>query len=77
MLISAEVAGAIKNMVVRGAPAIGITAAYGLVMAEKTGKDTDLAREVLAASRPTAVNLQWALDRINGCIPHALLGEYL
>ena len=51
---------------VRGAPAIGITAAYGLAMAEKAGKDTDLAREVLSASRPTAVNLQWALDRFAG-----------
>ena len=59
-----QVAGAIKAMVVRGAPAIGITAAYGLAMADKAGCDTGLARDQLAASRPTAVNLQWALDRI-------------
>ena len=59
-----KVAGAITAMVVRGAPAIGITAAYGLAMAQKAGQDTDEALAVLAASRPTAVNLRWALDKV-------------
>ena len=51
-------------MVVRGAPAIGITAAYGMAMAQKAGEDMNEAYNVLAASRPTAVNLKWALDRV-------------
>jgi methylthioribose-1-phosphate isomerase len=68
-----DVANAISDMVVRGAPAIGITAAYGVVLAardrfnsdgvnwKKTiGKDLDL----LKASRPTAVNLAWAVDKL-------------
>jgi len=59
-----EVASAITSMVVRGAPAIGITAAYGMAMAQKAGEDINEAYNVLAASRPTAVNLKWALDRI-------------
>lgn len=59
-----EVASAITSMVVRGAPAIGITAAYGMAIAQKTGEDMVEAYRVLAASRPTAVNLKWALDRI-------------
>eukprot|EP00091_Calanus_sinicus_P020124 TRINITY_DN5337_c0_g1_i1.p1 TRINITY_DN5337_c0_g1~~TRINITY_DN5337_c0_g1_i1.p1 ORF type:complete len:155 (-),score=47.16 TRINITY_DN5337_c0_g1_i1:44-475(-) len=59
-----EVASAITTMVVRGAPAIGITAAYGMAIAQKTGEDMAEAYRVLAASRPTAVNLKWALDRI-------------
>jgi methylthioribose-1-phosphate isomerase len=60
----AEVAQAIKDMVVRGAPAIGIAAAYGMALAAKNGVDRDEAKALLAASRPTAVNLFWALDRI-------------
>ena len=61
-------------MVVRGAPAIGITAAYGMAMAQKRGEDMEEAYTVLAASRPTAVNLKWALDRVsqNICILHPL-----
>jgi len=59
-----EVAKAIKDMVVRGAPAIGIAAAYGMVLAAQAGADRAEASKVLAASRPTAVNLFWALDRI-------------
>jgi methylthioribose-1-phosphate isomerase len=59
-----EVAKAIKDMVVRGAPAIGIAAAYGMALAAQAGADRTVAAEVLAASRPTAVNLFWALDRI-------------
>jgi methylthioribose-1-phosphate isomerase len=51
-------------MVVRGAPAIGITAAYGLALAASRGDDLDEADDVLRRSRPTAVNLGWALDRM-------------
>jgi methylthioribose-1-phosphate isomerase len=55
-----EVANAIKDMVVRGAPAIGCAAAFGVVL----GKGNEQAYEVLAKSRPTAVNLFWALERM-------------
>jgi methylthioribose-1-phosphate isomerase len=65
-----ETAAAIRDMVVRGAPAIGVTAAYGLVLAARTfrpGKlveDFEAAASTLLASRPTAVNLFWAVERI-------------
>jgi len=66
-----EVARAIKEMTVRGAPAIGVAAAYGMVLCvQKLSKNDDLIRELqkaddlLRASRPTAVNLFWALDRM-------------
>ncbi len=58
-----DVAYAIKDMVVRGAPAIGISGAYGLALAEIKGDDIYKAYEVLKNTRPTAVNLFWALDR--------------
>jgi methylthioribose-1-phosphate isomerase len=58
---SAEVARAIRAMAVRGAPAIGIAAAYGYALAARNGEDLDDATKTLAASRPTAVNLAWAL----------------
>ncbi len=62
-----DVAAAIHGMAVRGAPAIGIAAAYGLVMAVRADADGfERAAEVLAASRPTAVNLRWALERMRG-----------
>lgn len=59
-----EVAEAIRDMVVRGAPAIGVAAGYGMALAARNGADLVEAKSVLAASRPTAVNLFWALDRI-------------
>ncbi|HEY3462995.1 MAG TPA: S-methyl-5-thioribose-1-phosphate isomerase [Gaiellaceae bacterium] len=59
-----EVADAIRGMAVRGAPAIGIAAAYGLALAALRGDDLDEAEHVLAASRPTAVNLLWALAQM-------------
>jgi methylthioribose-1-phosphate isomerase len=66
------VAHAIFDMTVRGAPAIGATAAFGMALAARTSKatnresmlaDLDAAGDVLKASRPTAVNLAWAVDR--------------
>ncbi len=73
-----EVAAAIRDMVVRGAPAIGISAAYAVVLASgerfrsspaswKQDLEVDLA--TLRAARPTAVNLAWALDRMLSHIP--------
>jgi len=74
------VAGAIRDMVVRGAPAIGITAAYGVVLAARrhvlesprawqSGVREDI--RTLAAARPTAVNLAWALTRMQRCLATA------
>jgi methylthioribose-1-phosphate isomerase len=63
-----DAAQAIKVMQVRGAPLIGATAAYGVAIAmRKDASDAALADAViqLAATRPTAVNLRWALDRMN------------
>lgn len=61
---AAEVAGAIRALAIRGAPAIGVAAAYGLALAASRGEDLDAAYDVLASSRPTAVNLRWALDEL-------------
>ncbi|WP_457611997.1 S-methyl-5-thioribose-1-phosphate isomerase [Methanocaldococcus sp.] len=58
-----DVAYAIKEMVVRGAPAIGIAAAYGMALAELNNEDIIEAYNTLKNTRPTAVNLFWALDR--------------
>ena len=59
-----EMAIAIKDMVVRGAPAIGIAAAFGMALAAKKNEDLKNADEALRKTRPTAVNLMWALDEI-------------
>jgi methylthioribose-1-phosphate isomerase len=73
----AEVADAIRRLVVRGAPAIGVAAAFGVVLAarESAGRDASMLRsdledaiKGLAATRPTAVNLFWALDRMRRVI---------
>jgi methylthioribose-1-phosphate isomerase len=61
---AAEVAEAIATLAIRGAPAIGVAAAYGLALAALRGEDLPEAERVLAASRPTAVNLFWALDQM-------------
>jgi len=70
-----EVVAAIKDMIVRGAPLIGATASYGVYLALleiKNGKQTseyiDVAFDKLRDSRPTAVNLFWALDRMRQAI---------
>ncbi|HZP37929.1 MAG TPA: S-methyl-5-thioribose-1-phosphate isomerase [Methylomirabilota bacterium] len=68
-----EVAEAIRSLVVRGAPAIGVAAAFGVVLAARASRardragllaDLEEAIKGLAATRPTAVNLFWALDRM-------------
>lgn len=60
-----DVCHAIKSMQVRGAPLIGVTAAFGLYLALKENPDgLHTAAEKLAATRPTAVNLRWALNRV-------------
>ncbi len=64
-----EAAEAIRTMRVRGAPLIGATAAYGLALAlrdEASDAHLDAACALLAATRPTAVNLRWALERMRG-----------
>jgi methylthioribose-1-phosphate isomerase len=58
---SDEVGAAIRDMVVRGAPLIGAAAAYGLYLAARSGESVEAVAERLATSRPTAVNLRWAL----------------
>ena len=72
-----EAARAIRDMLVRGAPLIGATAAYGMALAARAdATDTGLeqAYELLAATRPTAINLRWALDEMMATlrnVPHA------
>ena len=81
---AADVAAAIRNMVVRGAPAIGITAAYGVVTSaihhqslafEERISVIQQDIETLSASRPTAVNLFWALDKMSACLSSALISN--
>ncbi|MBM3910831.1 MAG: S-methyl-5-thioribose-1-phosphate isomerase [Thaumarchaeota archaeon] len=68
-----DVANAIKTMIVRGAPAIGVSGAFGLALAaikskattkENLIKDLEESRQILFSTRPTAVNLKWGLDKI-------------
>ncbi len=68
-----DVAGAIRTLVVRGAPAIGVTAAFGVALAARASRattfdallaDLETAVKGLGATRPTAVNLFWALERM-------------
>jgi len=70
---AAEVARAIKTMVIRGAPAIGVAAAMGIALAMRKSKATGTQKfaaefqktcDLMAATRPTAVNLFWAIDRM-------------
>ncbi len=80
------VAQAIREMVVRGAPAIGIAAAYGAVLAYLHAEHTEHAEpdqavlerglSVLAAARPTAANLQWALNRVREAAGPAAVGAW-
>src|SRR6185436_16679434 len=73
-----EVADAIKKMVVRGAPAIGVSAAMGLALGASQSAGTSVADldfdfmcKVMAATRPTAVNLFWAIERMRDVIARA------
>lgn len=59
-----EVIHAIKTLMVRGAPAIGVAAAFAMALAELSGEDLDKVAWEIKAARPTAVNLFWAVDRI-------------
>ena len=62
-----DAAHAIRGMQVRGAPLIGATAAYGMALAMREDPRTEAmerAAETLTATRPTAVNLRWAIDRM-------------
>src|SRR5579864_6613799 len=59
-----EVAEAIKTMVIRGAPAIGVAAAMGVALGVQQDADFETVCNALAATRPTAVNLFWAIDRM-------------
>ena len=67
-----EVAKAIREMIIRGAPAIGVAAAMGVALGVEQADAADLDREfeticnTLAGTRPTAVNLFWAIDRMKG-----------
>ncbi len=78
---ASEVARAIKTMVIRGAPAIGVSAAMGLALGMKKSKATGTAKfaaefqktcDLLASTRPTAVNLFWAIDRMRKCFAAAV-----
>ena len=59
-----EVIVAIRDMVVRGAPAIGVAAAFGMALAYLNDDDLDKAADEIKAARPTAINLFWAVDRV-------------
>lgn len=75
-----EVAEAIRNMTVRGAPAIGVSAAFGLALGAKQAVGTDVEDleqdfefmcKIMSETRPTAVNLFWAIERMRLCFKRA------
>jgi methylthioribose-1-phosphate isomerase len=77
---AAEVARAIKTMVIRGAPAIGVAASMGVAMGMRKSRATGTQKfaaeffktcELLASTRPTAVNLFWAIERMKRCFATA------
>lgn len=85
-----DVAAAIKDMVIRGAPAIGIAAAYGIAIAYTNKKEPlkepeyfEKVAHTFAQTRPTAVNLFWAIDRMRKCylkfqsVTHSTLAQEL
>lgn len=69
-----DVARAIVTMIIRGAPAIGVAAAMGVALGIRAGNDIDRVCNTLAATRPTAVNLFWAIDRMKK-LYHSLAGQ--
>ena len=75
---AADAAHAIKAMIVRGAPLIGATAAYGMALAmreDASDEALDLAHDMLAETRPTAINLRWALTRMRDRLRNHPRGE--
>ena len=74
---ASAVAGCIRDMAVRGAPAIGVAAAYGMALAQQQGEDLDQAAATLRATRPTAVNLSWAVERALAAATGPGVGESL
>jgi methylthioribose-1-phosphate isomerase len=77
-----DVAKAIKTMVIRGAPAIGVAAAMGIALGMKRSKATGTRQyttefqktcDLMAGTRPTAVNLFWAIERMKGAFSRAAL----
>src|SRR5437764_2166376 len=60
---AADVAECIRAMAVRGAPAIGLAGAYGIALSAREGADLQAAAALLLRTRPTAVNLAWAVER--------------
>jgi methylthioribose-1-phosphate isomerase len=68
-----DAAYAIRAMQVRGAPLIGATAAYGVALGLAEGQSLDLILATLAATRPTAVNLHWALNRMRHVVEKSAL----
>src|SRR5260221_13847812 len=80
---AAEVAKAIKTMVIRGAPAIGVAAAWGIALGMRKSKATGTQKfaaefqktcELMASTRPTAVNLFWAIERMKRTFAAAAQG---
>src|SRR5499426_3911097 len=78
-----EVARAIKTMVIRGAPAIGVAAAMGIALGMRRSKATGTKQfttefqklcDLMAATRPTAVNLFWAIERMKTVFAEAAQG---
>ncbi len=78
-----EVARAIRSMVIRGAPAIGVAAAMGIALGMRKSTNTGTARfvaefqktcDLMAGTRPTAVNLFWAIERMKRLVARALSG---
>src|SRR5262245_60805185 len=80
---ASEMAKAIKTMVIRGAPAIGVAAAMGIALGMRRSKATGTKQfatefqktcDLMAATRPTAVNLFWAIDRMKQTFASAAQG---
>src|SRR5947207_1956094 len=73
-----QVAQAIRNMTIRGAPAIGVAAAMGVALGlkgtsgERARKRFDMVQRTLRATRPTAVNLAWAIERMARVLDRSL-----
>ncbi|MEN6573536.1 S-methyl-5-thioribose-1-phosphate isomerase, partial [Methanobacterium aggregans] len=67
-----EVIDAIKTMKVRGAPAIGVSAAFAMALAENAGENMEKAAEDVKNARPTAVNLFWAVDRVMDAVKNGV-----